>query len=113
LRAIPTAPTLVLAGWLAVPAPALADGNPPVAPVPPAPEAAALVSAGEPPAASPGLDLTQPSSIEEKAGKPLVKQWWFWTALGVVVGASVVILTVTDRGSFAPKTTLGNREFQP
>ena len=113
MRAIPTAPTLVLAGWLAAPAPALADGNPPAAPGPPAPEATAMVGAGEPPAASPGLDLTQPSSSEEKAGKPLVKQWWFWTALGVAVATSVVILVATDRGSFAPKTTLGNREFQP
>jgi hypothetical protein len=113
LRAIPTAPTLVLAGWLAVPAPALGDGTLPAAPVPPAPEAAALARAGEPPAVSPGLDLTQPSSNEEKAGKPIVKQWWFWTVLGVAVATSVVILVVTDRGSFAPRTTLGNREFQP
>ena len=113
MRAIPTAPTLVLAGLLALPAPARAESNPPAASVPPVSEAATLPGADEPPARPPGLDFPQPSQREDETGKPLVKRWWFWTALGVAVAASVVALTVTDRGSFSPKTTLGNREFQP
>jgi hypothetical protein len=62
---------------------------------------------------SPGLDVTQPSPTGEKASKPIVKRWWFWTALGAAVAASVVILVVADRGPSAPSTTLGNQEFQP
>jgi hypothetical protein len=62
---------------------------------------------------SPGLDVTQPSPTEEKASKPIAKQWWFWAALGTAVAASVVILVLTDRGQSAPNTTLGNHEFQP
>ena len=113
MKAIPTAPTLVLAGLLAGQAPALADGSPAAPPIPSLPETAALPIAGEPPPGSPGLDFTQPSPTEDKAARPLVKQWWFWTALGIAVATGVVILVLTDRGSFSPNTTLGNREFQP
>jgi len=108
LRAMPTAITLVLAGLLAGPAPVLADGSrlaTPAAPV--------LPGASAPPPLSPGLDLTQPSPAEDKTGKPIVKQWWFWTALGTAVAASVVILVLADRRPPAPNTTLGNHEFQP
>ena len=77
------------------------------------PEAAVLPGPGAPPLVSPGLDVTQPSPTEEKTGKSIVKQWWFWTAVGAAVAASVVILVVADRGPSAPNTTLGNREFQP
>jgi hypothetical protein len=111
LRAIATASTLVLAGLLTVCAPALAQGGPPAAPAPPLPETAVLPSA--PPALPPGLDVTQPSPPEKSRSKPIVKQWWFWTALGAAVAASVVILVVADRGPSAPSTTLGNKEFQP
>ncbi len=108
MRAMPTAITLVLAGLLAGPAPVLADGSrlaTPAAPV--------LPGASAPPPLSPGLDLTQPSPAEDKTGKPIVKQWWFWTALGTAVAASVVILVLADRRPPAPNTTLGNHEFQP
>jgi hypothetical protein len=43
----------------------------------------------------------------------MVKQWWFWTALGVAVATTVVILVLTDGGPAAPNTILGNREFRP
>ncbi len=111
--AIPTAPTLVLAGLLASSAPALAQGSLSAAPAPPVAETTVLPGASAPPSVSPGLDVTQPSPTEEKAGKPIVKQWWFWTALGAAVATTVVILVVADRGPFAPNTTLGNHEFQP
>jgi hypothetical protein len=62
---------------------------------------------------SPGLDVTHPSPAGEKTGKPIVTQWWFWTALGAAVAVSVVILVVADRRPSAPNTTLGNHEFQP
>ena len=112
MRAIPTAPTLVLAGVLAVSAPAFAQGGQPSAPAPPVPQAAVLPGASVPPPVSPGLDVTPPSPTE-KGGKPIVKQWWFWTALGAAVATSVVILVLVDRGPSAPNTTLGNHEFQP
>ena len=108
MRAMPTAITLVLAGVLAGPAPVLADGSRLATPA-----ASVLPGASAPPPLSPGLDLTQPSPTEDKAGKPIVKQWWFWTALGTAVAASVVILVLADRKPPAPNTTLGNHEFQP
>jgi hypothetical protein len=77
------------------------------------PETPVLPSASAPPPVSPGLDVTQPSPTEEKTGKPIAKQWWFWAALGTAVAASVVILVVADRKPSAPSTTLGNHEFQP
>jgi len=113
LRAIPTAITLVLAGLLAGPGPALADGSLPATSAPPALEAAVVLGASAPPAVPPGLDVTQPSPTGDRASKPIVKQWWFWTALGAAVAASVAILVVVDRGTSAPNTTLGNHEFQP
>ena len=113
MRSIPTAPTLVLAGLLAGSAPALAQSGPPATPVPPVPEATVFPGASAPPPASRGLDLTQPSPTEKSSSRPIVKQWWFWTALGAAVAASVVILVVADRGPSAPSTTLGNKEFQP
>jgi hypothetical protein len=113
LRAIQTVPTLVLAGLLAGSAPAVAQGGPPVASVPTVPEAAVFPGASAPRPASPGLDVAPPSPNDEKAGKPIVKQWWFWTALGVAVATTVVILVLADRGPPAPNTTLGNQEFQP
>ena len=113
MRAVATAPTLVLAGLLAGSTPAFAQGNLPAAPVPPVPEAAVLPAANAPPPVSPGLDVTQPSPTEKKAGKPIVKQWWFWTAIGAAVAASIAIVVVADRGPSAPNTTLGNQEFQP
>jgi hypothetical protein len=113
LRAIPTAPTLVLAGLLAGSAPAFAQGDPPAAPASPVPEAAVLPSASVPSPGSPGLDVTQPSPTEKSGSKPIVKQWWFWTALGAAVATSIVILVLADRGPSTPNTTLGNQEFQP
>jgi len=77
------------------------------------PEAAALAGTPETPTLSPGLDVAQPSSRGDKAGTPIVKRWWFWTALGAAVATTVVVLVLADRGPFAPNTTLGNREFQP
>lgn len=113
MRAIPTAPTLVLAGLLAGSAPAVAQGGPPAASAPTVPEAAVLPAVSAPPSVSPGLDLAPPPPNDERAGKPIVKQWWFWTGLGVAVAATVVTLVLADRGASAPNTTLGNREFQP
>jgi len=113
LRAIPNAITLVLAGVLAGATPAFAQGNLPATPAPPVPEAPVLPVASAQPPMSPGLDVTQPSPAGEKTGKPIAKQWWFWTALGTAVTASVVILVLADRRPPAPNTTLGNHEFQP
>jgi len=113
LRAIPTAPTLVLAGLLAGSAPAFAQNGPRATPAPPVSEAAVLPGASAPPALSPGLDLTPSSPTEKSGGKPVVKQWWFWTALGAAVAVTVVVLVLADRGPSAPNTTLGNQEFQP
>jgi hypothetical protein len=109
---MPPAITLVLAGLLAGPAPVLADGSRLATPAASVPEAPVLPGASAPPPL-PGLDVTQPSPTEEKTGKPIVKQWWFWTALGTAVAASVVILVLADRRPPAPNTTLGNHEFQP
>jgi len=113
LRPLPTAITLALAGLLAGSGPAFADGNLPATPAPVVPGAPVLPGAGAPAPRSPGLDLTQPSPTDEKTGKPIVRQWWFWTALGTAVAASVVILVLADRRPPAPNTTLGNHEFQP
>ncbi|HJX63495.1 MAG TPA: hypothetical protein VJ860_06020 [Polyangia bacterium] len=113
MRANRTAITLVLAGVLASSGPTVAQGNLPASPAPSVPEAPVLSVASAPSPVSPGLDVTQPSPAGEKAGRPFVKQWWFWTALGTAVAASVVILVVADRRPSAPNTTLGNHEFQP
>ena len=113
MRPLPTAITLALAGLLAGSAPAFAQGSLPATPASAVPEASVLPGAGAPAPVSPGLDVTQPSPTEEKNRKPIVKQWWFWTALGTAVAASVVILVLADRRPPAPNTTLGNHEFQP
>ncbi len=113
MRAMPTAITLVLAGLLASSGPTVAQGNLPATPAPPVPEAPVLPGVSAPSPVSPGLDVTQPSPAGEKTGKPIAKQWWFWTALGTAVTASVVILVLADRRPPAPNTTLGNHEFQP
>ena len=110
MRPLPTAITLALAGLLAGSGPASADGNLPATPS--VTEAPVLPGAGAPPPASRGLDLTQPSPTQESR-TPIVRQWWFWTALGTAVAASVVILVLADRRPPAPNTTLGNHEFQP
>jgi len=113
LRPLPTAITLVLAGVLLGPCPTFADGSRLATPAAPVPEAPVLPGAGAPALQSPGLDLTQPSPTDEKTSKPIVRQWWFWTALGTAVAASVVILVLADRRPPAPNTILGNHEFQP
>ncbi len=77
------------------------------------PEATVFPGASAPPPASRGLDLTQPSPTEKSSSRPIVKQWWFWTALGAAVATSIVILVLADRGPSTPNTTLGNQEFQP
>jgi len=76
------------------------------------PETAGLPAAAAPAPTPPGLDLTQPAN-DHSPGQPMVKQWWFWTALGVAVATTVVILVLTDGGPAAPNTILGNREFRP
>jgi hypothetical protein len=105
--------TLALAALLAGSGPAFAQSNLPATPASAVPEAPVLPGTGAPAPQSPGLDLTQPSPTDEKTGKPIVRQWWFWTALGTAVAASVVILVLADRRPPAPSTTLGNHEFQP
>jgi hypothetical protein len=112
LRPMPTTVTLVLAGLLAGSGPAFADGNLPATPAPSAPAPPVLPGAGAPAPVSRGLDLTPPSPTQESR-TPIVRQWWFWTALGTAVAASVVILVLADRRPPAPNTTLGNHEFQP
>ena len=113
MRAIRTTATLALAGLLAGSIPAFAEDSPAPAPVAPAPATVVLPSASAPPPASPGLELAQPSPTPEKADRPLVKQWWFWTGVGAMVAAGVVILLLSARGPSTPNTALGNREFQP
>jgi hypothetical protein len=126
LKAILTITALVVAGLLTNSAPAFADSGPPsadteasagagaVSPaVSPVGETTAPAAAENPVPAVPGLDLTPSAPPAQPADKPMVKQWWFWTALGAAVAASVLIVVLADRGPSAPHTTLGNREFQP
>ena len=113
MRPLRIAITLALAALLAGPAQVLADGSRLATPTASGPEAPVLPGATAQPPMSPGLDLTQPSPTDEKTSKPIVRQWWFWTALGTAVAASVVILVLADRRPPAPNTTLGNHEFQP
>jgi hypothetical protein len=90
----------------ASPASAATPGPAPV----PAPPPAAL--APPPPApANPALDVSSPAP--EPAKPSLFRRWWFWTAVGAAVGATVAIVVISSRGHAPPTTDLGNQEFQP
>jgi hypothetical protein len=109
---------LAVAELLATAAPALADENPPgataVAPNRPIADLAAVPPVADEPAASPsGLTLTRPSPAPEPADNLIVKQWWFWAALGAAVAGTVLTIVLVDSGPSSPNTDLGNREFRP
>jgi hypothetical protein len=75
-----------------VPAPAAQPEAPPLAPpevttAPPPPEL--LGSPNEPPSGPPPFVSTAlPPSEAEPTARPLYKQWWFWTGIGVVAAAA-------------------------
>ena len=90
----------------ASPTPAAAPAAEPA----PAPPPAAL-SAVPPPPPNPALDVRSPAP--EPAKPSLFRRWWFWTAVGAAVGATVAIVIISTRGHAPPATDLGNQEFQP
>ncbi len=57
----------------------------------------------------PALDLSAP----RPEPRPVIKQWWFWTAVGTVVAATAIVLVLANRKDGPPATTLGNQEFTP
>jgi hypothetical protein len=75
----------------------------------PLPLALALAPALPPPA-NPALAVGTMPQAEEPS---LFGRWWFWTAIGAAVAATVVIVVVSSRGQAPPSTDLGNQEFQP
>jgi hypothetical protein len=100
---------LAALGLLLASTPSRADGA--VAPAPgeivktPTP----LPTPTSPPPTNPALDL--------RGGAPerpsLFRRWWFWTAVGAAVTATVVIVVMSSRGHAPPATDLGNQEFRP
>jgi hypothetical protein len=76
--------------------PALPTSTPPV----PVPTAETTI---------PGLD----TNAKEPTAPPRVRRWWFWTAVGLVAGATVTVAVLSSRGSAPPATDLGNQKFQP
>ncbi|MBN2573474.1 MAG: hypothetical protein JXP73_02815 [Deltaproteobacteria bacterium] len=64
-----------------------------------------------PPPANPALDLSAPAQEQPKPS--LLGRWWFWTAAGVVAGATVAVIVLSSRGHAPPATDLGNQEFRP
>jgi hypothetical protein len=63
-----------------------------------------------PPPTSPALSVGTTPKAEHPS---LFGRWWFWTAVGAAVAATVVIAVVSGRGQALPSTDLGNQEFQP
>ena len=98
----------------ASPAPTAAPSPGPTAaasaePAPALPPAAFTATPGA--AANPALDVRTPAP--EPAKPSLLRRWWFWTAVGVAVGATAAIVIISTRGHAPPATDLGNQEFQP
>jgi hypothetical protein len=87
--------------------PAEAAAAPPATPAPLPPPAALQAPAPLPP--NPALDLSTP----EPPRPSIFRRWWFWTAVGVVAGATVAVIVISTRGHAPPTTDLGNQEFQP
>ena len=94
----------------ASPTPAAAPSPPPAAEPAPALPPAAL-SAPPPLPTNPALDVRGPAP--EPAKPSVFRRWWFWTAVGAAVGATVAIVIISTRGHAPPATDLGNQEFQP
>jgi hypothetical protein len=61
---------------------------------------------------SPALDFKTPVTIPAPSNS-VATQWWFWTALGVVVAATAVVVVASTRGQAPPVTNLGNQEISP
>jgi hypothetical protein len=40
----------------------------------------------------------------------ITDRWWFWTAVGGVVAATLVVILIAGRGPSAPSSTLGNMD---
>ncbi len=71
------------------------------------------LAAGTPlePQLTPGLNLKDP--VPKPAHPSLLKQWWFWTAVGAVAAVTVAVIVASSRGQAPPATVLGNQEFAP
>jgi hypothetical protein len=97
--------------------PVRANAAPPAAPsrMPaPAARVASTETATElPPKApkptQPALRFDEPAPVE----KPLFGRWWFWSAVGTVAAATLVVVVLSSRGHAPPATDLGNQEFHP
>ena len=63
-----------------------------------------------PPPTNPALAVGTTPEVEQPS---LFGRWCFWTAVGAVVAATVVIVVVSSRGQAPPSTDLGNQAFQP
>jgi len=59
----------------------------------------------EPAPVSPAVDLTSAPADQPAPSRPIYKKWWFWTAIGVVAVAGVVV-AVAARDK-PPSTSLG------
>ncbi|HZS42419.1 MAG TPA: tetratricopeptide repeat protein [Polyangia bacterium] len=94
------------------PPPAVIEAAPPaVTEAPPAPIAPPPATAPSPaPSARPEL-VAPPSSAP--ARRPLYKQWWLWTAVGVVVVAAGVGLGVGLSSGGPPAPSLGSVAWKP
>ncbi len=61
------------------------------------------------PPAAPGVDTSTAGA--EPSPPSLLTRWWFWTAVGAVVAATVGVAVLSSRGSAVPATDLGNQEL--
>ena len=94
---------------LAAPGPTSTPGAP-IAPLPPA--SVAMASAGSPP--PPSLSPTSASALDRQRdgdqrteesqdqARPFYTKWWFWTAVGVVVGGTLIVIATSGSDPSCP-----------
>jgi tetratricopeptide (TPR) repeat protein len=96
----------------------LPSGVPPVVPPPVVPalsQAASRTGPAWQPAPNPALvlDSPAPAPVSDTAGtddgrRPLIRQWWFWTAIAAAAALGTVgVLAATSGHTDVPGTTLG------
>jgi tetratricopeptide (TPR) repeat protein len=75
--------------------------QPAVAPLVPPPDSPPLLPNLQPVATtpSPALDLQSTQPISEPAPTPVLKSWWFWTGVGVVIVGGVTTALLLSRGT--------------